>query len=99
MGENNLEQVSREQAVLAEVTAKIRFLYSLPLDKKLEANDRIIEVAAALRKKYPDAEACRLFHAMIQSTVQGECSRFDFPGEDSIAQQVDHLYQEYHQSE
>ena len=46
-------------------------------------HEAMVDKAEELQSKYPDYRDYRLYHLLISSTV-GECSKYDFPGEDSV---------------
>ena len=46
--------------------------------------NQIAEFAKSLQGKYPDYHDYRLYCVMIGSTPVKECSKFDFPNEDSV---------------
>ncbi len=47
-------------------------------------HEAMVDKAEELQSKYPDYRDYRLYHLLISSTV-GECPKYDFPGEDSVA--------------
>jgi len=61
----------------------------------MKFQDRIIDFIEQIRKTHPDHEEYMMYHVLAGSTPQGECPKFDFPGEDSVETFINRLHQEY----
>ncbi|MFA4833882.1 MAG: hypothetical protein WC619_03485 [Patescibacteria group bacterium] len=57
---------------------------------------KINAFAGGLKNKYPDAGEYYAYHAITFSDADiGDCPDYDFPGEDSVEQKINDLYEEY----
>lgn len=100
MGEAKIFEnpVPDERAIEEALRGKIRFFNNVKSDALFnELMNKINEISAGLLERYPDArKSCYLFHVLIgSSTTRKQHSIFDFPGEDSIAKQINDLYEQY----
>jgi|GEM_PF-1978207 len=78
------ERVGEEIRIANEIIETRNHLYHLP-GKMAEVHDRLQEIIWELQGKYPDFKQVYLFHVISGSSAnRAECSRFDFPGDDSI---------------
>lgn len=95
----NLENVEAKESQNKKIdilrTKIFNFLHILHSKKDVagleEFHQRQIKFVDNLKKEYPDYEEYRLYHLLIGSTPWQECSKFDFPGEDSIEKLINSL--------
>lgn len=71
----------KEAALTRLRTSLQKFLEKQGYIECLESTGR---KAKELESRYPDFLDYRLYHLLIGSTPSKKCSKFDFPGEDSI---------------
>lgn len=84
-----------ENRIIKRVIERRNFLLNLP-GRRVEMHDRITGIGQKLAEKYPDAYRCYLFHVLSHSGIDREkCTRFDFPGDDSIIKILEDLVREY----
>jgi hypothetical protein len=55
---------------------------------------RIIEKVHDLQSKYPDSGQYLMAYVIAQGTPPNSCSKFDFPGDDSIEKFIEELEKE-----
>lgn len=85
------EFVKFDEEKIAEIKTK--------LDAAFDKDEDIANIfqktsnfARELQKKYPDFRNYRLYHLLILSSVgEGDCDKFDFPGDDSVEKFIDEL--------
>ncbi|MGC9968425.1 MAG: hypothetical protein ABSC29_01680 [Minisyncoccia bacterium] len=73
-----------ENRLMAEMSAIVSRAYGNEAIRK-EAYRLLMAHLANIETKYPDHRNYRMYHEALGSTAEeGDCSEFDFPGEDSI---------------
>jgi hypothetical protein len=76
------DRLINENSIVGDVVEQRNLLYKQGV---VMAAGLIGKYVNILREKYPDYEDFRLYHALVGSGVGKECSKFDFPGDDSIS--------------
>lgn len=86
--ENAPENISKEEIIRKKL---LELVNAEDFDVFAKAQDKIVGFTEKLKEKYPDYQDYSFYHLMIGSTPKGECSKKDFPGEDSIEKLINSL--------
>lgn len=93
--ENESQNEKEREAILEYVRGLLSQVYR-DRQRLSAAHESILAQAQFLRQKYPDYEAYRMYHLLIQSSPHEERLKFlDFPGEDSVVKYLESLAKEY----
>ena len=71
-----------ENFKIEALKSQLEKIYNQP--DYLKTHEQIVEFAKRLEQKYSDYNSYKAYHLLIGSTPPNLCSKFDFPGEDSI---------------
>ncbi|MCF7835581.1 MAG: hypothetical protein K9M15_00440 [Candidatus Marinimicrobia bacterium] len=83
-----------KESKIADVKKELKKVYEKA--DMLEVHEKVVAYSDEIAGKYPDYRDYELYHALIGSGVpEGACSKFDFPGEDSVERFVEKLVEEY----
>jgi len=83
--ENSFEgrsETGNTEKILKDKLLKFVNIEDFDLFSKIQ--ERIVDFADRLRKKYPDFQDYSFYHLLAGSTLRGECPKKDFPGDDSV---------------